>query len=305
MPTPLDPDHPIKQMSPEEKKALPENLSGQGSKVVAITTSGVAITEDGRFKKSKYFNVLTSVQDDYDEMSFTPEEMGKIGRQIGHLKHGASAAMPVICTGDSCPWRQRCVYWQIGKAPIGKQCLVELQLMKQWMLNFLEEYQVDIDNFTEMTLVSELVEVELQLYRCHLSLALDPEQATGVMDVNIGFDNQGNPVTQKQISQLIELKEKLTVRKHKLIKMLVGDRQEKYKREAALKVREARDPSSSMAQLKEQMEGLQRELGKAAEKIPIQGQVLSAETATESLPEDPSSARGGPLTPEDLLGRKK
>src|SRR5690349_18315683 len=98
MPTPLDPEHPIAKMTPEEKAALPEKVPGPGSAVAAHTLSGVAITEDGRFKKSKYLAVLASTLDEYEDQVYTPEEAKQISRQMSALKNGSTAAIPVICT---------------------------------------------------------------------------------------------------------------------------------------------------------------------------------------------------------------
>lgn len=297
MAEPVKPGSPFFGLTPEQIEKLPKQNWGHDGPSTHVTLSGLAVTADGKLRKSKWLNVLTNTVDDYSDTVLTAEEAKKI---IGHMlnfKNGSTASIPVVCTGPHCPWASRCVYMQIGKPPLAKQCLVEINLMKQWQLNYLEQYEIDIDNMTELTLVNELVEVELLLHRCNLSMSLDSEEAGGVVNQTIGFDNQGNPVQQRQISQYIELREKLLNRKHKLIKLMVGDRQEKYKKEAALKMRESTDPSSTMSQLKEQMESLQRELGKAVSNI-IPGQVveISGEKNDEKVP----SARVKPLNPDDL-----
>lgn len=306
MPKPLDPDHPIAKATDEDKKHTLAHSQhyDPATKLAEVTLSGFGIQEDGRLRKSKYFNILTNTMDDYSDVVFTKEEAQKISSHIRALKHGAMVSMPIMCAGPQCIFAARCPYEQMGKAPIGRQCIWELNLMKQWQLNYLEEYDIDPDNFTEMTLVNELVEVELHLHRCNLFLAMNPEHAIGVVDQTVGVDKQGNAITQKQISQHLELREKLYSRKHRLIKYLVGDRQEKYKKEAALKTREARDPSSSMAQLKEQMEALQRQLVKAeASLLPIQGQVVDGteENVAAKTGEGGSTREGTALHPDDIV----
>lgn len=302
MPKPLDPEHPIAKLTEEEKAALPDSKSSIGQAMgpmTHLTLSGIGITEDGRMKKTKYLNIISNTMDDYSDIILTQEEARKVLTVAITMKHGASAAMPIICTGPACIWASRCIWQQMNKAPIGKSCLLELSLMKQWQLNYLEEYEVDPDNFTEMTLVNELVEVELHLHRCNLFLSMNPEHAIGVVDQTVGIDKKGNVIFQKQISQHIELREKLFTRKHRLVKYLVGDRQEKYKKEAALKTRESRDPSSSMAQLKEQMESLQRQLTRASNGLePLPGQVVSS---SDEIIEQKSDLRENTaLHPDDL-----
>jgi hypothetical protein len=63
----------------------------------------------------------------------------------------------------------------------------------------------------------------------------------------------------------MEQKERLYNRRSKVVKLMVGDRQERYKKEAALKVKVDQDPSSQMALMRGKLEGLQRNLSKAAD----------------------------------------
>ena len=57
-----------------------------------------------------------------------------------------------------------------------------------------------------------------------------------------------------------DLNKDIANRRSKIIKLMVGDRQEKYKKEAALKVKLDSDPSSMQANMRATLEGLKREL---------------------------------------------
>lgn len=209
--------------------------------------------------RERYFNYIKTNLDDYAAVTFTAEEKIKVEKHLRKLSTGASAMIPLYCAGPACPFASRCVYQQMGKAPIGKACLIEVQLLQHWTITYMEEYQVDPDSFTEVGYCNELSEIEVMLYRLNMLLSR-PENADGTIDQTMAIGNDGTPVIQKIISPWMEQKEKLLNRRSRVIKLMVGDRQEKYKKEAALKIRESKDPSSRMADVRRQIELLQRNL---------------------------------------------
>ena len=161
------------------------------------------------------------------------------------------------------------------KAPIGKKCAIETQMLQYWRVRYLEDYSVDPNDFTEVGMISELAELELYLWRLNTQLSR-PEDAMLVTDQLIGVTPQGKKLYEKQLSPFFEAKEKLLQRKSRLVKLLVGDRQEKYKKQAALKTRAETDPSTMNAEMRKLMENL---LAK------------NRELATESQPQLPSSTK--------------
>jgi len=121
----------------------------------------------------------------------------------------------------------------------------------------MEEYNVDPENFTEVSYCSQLAEIEVYLWRINNNLA-KPENAALIVDQPVGVDSEGNPIMQQQLSPLMDLKEKLQNRMSRIVKLMVGDRQEKYKKEAALKKTDDKDPSSKQAEMRRRIEELKR-----------------------------------------------
>jgi hypothetical protein len=224
-----------------------------------VTLKGIAITEDGKLTKSGYFEFLKIDLDDYSDLEFSPDEARKISSHLRALSTGSTAMTPMYCAGPMCPFAQRCPLQSINKAPIGKQCLIEVQLMKEWIMRYIEEYDVDPNNFTEVAYVNELAEIEVLLMRLNMNIA-KAENAELIIDQEVGATNQGDPIIQKNVSPFMDLKDRLQSRRSKIIKLMVGDRQEKYKKEAALKVKLDADPSSRMAQMRTKIENLTRQL---------------------------------------------
>lgn len=282
-------------MSDEETTILPEVVeqedeesrftSKNREKKELVTFSGMARTESGKLTRHNYFRFLRNDLDDYTDLKFTPDEARKINTHLLKMSTGSSAMAPMYCGGEMCPFKSRCVFWEMGKAPLGRQCLVEVELMKQWVIDHMEEFDVDPQNFTEVAYANELAEIMIMERRLNMNLA-KAENSELVTDAVMGVDREGDPIVQKQISPFMELKDKLASRRSRIIKLMVGDRQEKYKKEAALKVKLDSDPSARMSAMRTQLENLTRQLD-TMEK--------------EAIRQTPEEERRTGLSPEDII----
>ena len=259
---------------------------------------------------------------DYDDMEVTPEEGNRIEKYMSKLTTGASAVIPLICPGGaSCPFSQNCPFWQedvrrqrenalhssdldermdaITLKPLvvkGRACLVELRLLDEWTKLFIDEYGIDDSSFTDFQMVRELAETELMMWRINNNMS-KPEHAEFTQETIVGVSKQGDTLFRTEVSALYEVKERLQNRKSKLIKLMVGDRQEKYKREAALHQRTEEDPSISAAHLRSQIDRLLYQAKTLAEKGRIEdgGGIIDVTEVNSSSPIDS-------LSPEDIIG---
>lgn len=236
-----------------------------------VTLKGAAVTTDGQLTRSNYFNFIRHDLDDYSDISMTPKQARKISQHLQKLSTGATAMVPMYCGGASlCPFADRCPYVAENIAPVGKQCALEVQLVKEYIMRIMEEYDVDPTNFTEIGFINELAEIEILLMRLNMSLSR-PENAELIIDQTTGIGPDGTPVIQKQVSPFMDQKEKLYNRRARIIKLMVGDRQEKYKKQAALKTSDNEDPSSKMSQMRSRLDSLSRALDEASKGIPTEG----------------------------------
>jgi hypothetical protein len=221
-------------------------------------------------KKTKegLLHILDQSFSDYSEIELTEAESAKLSNTLKRLSTGASSFAMLHCQGSQCPFASRCALAQMGKdqvhphgkAPVGQDCLLEATLLRDAVTSYIQEYQVDPVNFTEVNIVTELAEIEVLLWRINMQLATG-ENAMLVINQTIGFDRAtGQAIVQQQVSPLFEQKQKLAARKSKLTKLMVGDRQEKYKKEAALKQKPDADASSQMSDVKKQLQALQNKL---------------------------------------------
>ncbi len=289
------------------------------TKTIAVKLDGTLIKSDGTTKKSDLFKFLDLHPDDYSHITYTPEEAARVRAHMMHLSTGATAAIPLICAGSKCPFAQKCPFMKIDRerrkvdpaaplvTPVGLACLVEVQLLSQWTKLYIDEYDIDPNSFTEISLIRELAEIELMLWRLNNNLA-KPEHAEMVVQQDVGIDKQGNKLTRMEISSLFEAKERLNTRKARVIKLMVGDRQEKYKREAALKIRSDEDSSSSYASLRKRLDVVVRQAKtidlklKQAEGKVIEGQIEITQDTT--VPEEnmmTTTQQTSTITPEDII----
>jgi len=265
-----------------------------------IKLNGTLIKSDGTEAKSNYFKFLELQPDDYSDIAFSPEEAQRIRTHLQHLSTGASAVIPLYCGGVArCPFIAACPLARIDEdrkltnpdarsvLPVGRRCVVETNLINEWTRLYLMEYEVDEHSFTEIQLVRELAEIELMLWRLNNNLA-KPENAGLVQDTVVGVDREGRALTRKEISSIFEAKERLINRKTKLIKLMVGDRQEKYKRDAALKTRDEGDPSTSAAQLRGRINSLLKEAERSTRALQeAEGNMIDVDAKTSEIaPED-------------------
>jgi hypothetical protein len=284
-------------------------MSDEKPKTEFIKLDGTIIKSDGSQYKSNFFKYLELNPDDYSDIVYTPEQARKIRMHLMYMSTGASASVPMICGGAAkCPVAKanRCPYVKedaIAKkkdptakpiTPVGRVCPIEWNLLNEYTRFYIQEYDVPEGAFTEIQMCRELAEIEMLLHRINSSLAM-PEQADMTqMDVT-GVDREGNVLTRRTVSSLFEIKERYQNRKSKLIKLMVGDRQEKYKKEAALKQRTETDPSSSSAQLRSRLQKMLSE----AKQVDLQlkaaeGNVLAVEGTGEQ-----TGVKA--LSPEDLI----
>ena len=253
-------------MNPKKREDLESEssfTSENREKKELVSLGGTARTLSGKLTKSNYFRFLQHDLDNYDDIELDPKEAKKIHTHLQKLSTGATAMVPLYCAGNQCPFAHACPLVEINKAPLGRQCILEVQLLKEWTLRYFKEYEVDPSSFTEIGYINELAEIEILLNRLNMNLA-KPEHAELVIDQVAHISHDGTPILQKQLSPFMEQKERLYNRRSKVVKLMVGDRQERYKKEAALKVKIDQDPSSQMAHMRNKLEALQRNLTIAA-----------------------------------------
>jgi len=224
-----------------------------------VSLGGFAVSKDGTLTKSQYFKFLDYDLDDYDDIYLTPSDARRLYNHLSRLSTGGAAVVPLYCAGDKCPFASSCPLQRAGRAPVLKVCPIEGQLIKEYTRRYANEFSIDPENWTEVGYVNELAEIDIYLIRLKQIIAR-PENAELVTEQAVGVTTDGRPIVQKQISPYLDQMERFQNRKSKIIKLMVGDRQEKYKKQAALKEKDSGDTSAKMSKVKSKLDALARRL---------------------------------------------
>lgn len=201
--------------------------------------------EDGkrRIAKERFLEVLTyDVDGINDDTGYTPEEIEYIRRYISKAATGTGSAIALTCPGRAaCPFSHRCPFAQLKKEPRDKPCPLESALFTEFLIRYIEELQVDPTNMMELAYCNELAETDILIMRANKALA-KPENSEMVY-IQETVAKSGEIAQQMSVSPYLEAREKLVKRRERIIKLMVGDRQERYKKAAALKLKDNTDES--------------------------------------------------------------
>lgn len=157
---------------------------------------------------------------------------------------------------------------------ITHNCLVEAQLIVYWTQQFIEEFNVDINNFTEVQLVSELA--EFNIYELRVTKYLAEKHQTLMQDVVTSVDVTGEVIENQEVSRAFDLKERIKRNRMKVLEALMATRKERVKISA-----ERNTGTSTAAKLTELREKLDEYLGDIKKQKPIDATIISNEKNKE------------------------
>lgn len=139
-------------------------------------------------------------------------------------KTGLYAKVPITCKAEGCPYEKTCALLPYGLAPIGEKCPWETALIETRYAGYMQDYDLDTASFTDSTLVSELINIDVMLER---TKALMSAEETPITDVVAGMTESGEQFTRPEISKAYEIYERNLNRKERLLDMMMGTRKSK------------------------------------------------------------------------------
>ncbi|MBU1134831.1 MAG: hypothetical protein KJ569_07975 [Candidatus Omnitrophica bacterium] len=247
-----------------------------------ISLSGLGVTSDGKLIKRDFFTAMDGYRDPSNDMWLTREDAKKLQRYMISLMTGSTAVAPLICCGPRCPTSNVCPFIvgeMAATPPLGRSCPVEAAVMKQKKRMYIDEYGISMESPTELSLIDELVLIEI--YEARVAAQLAKEQdANLTAEVVIGADREGEPILSRQVSPLWEIMERLSSKKHRIIKRMVGDRQEKYKKQAAVRERSEGDASQTWASTRDLVQKMRQQ----AQVLEAEADRIAADNAKEVQP---------------------
>lgn len=181
----------------------------------------------------------------------SPKGMEAIRISVGmaKTKHGLYAAIPMLCKAEACPYASVCPLVNMGAAPEGERCPLEIaQILKQYE-EYKNEFSTDERNIVDMGFIKDLIDCDIQIFRAENKMAVDGDF---LEDVVVTITEGGEEITNRQISQASNYKDKAQAKKHKILQLMNSTRKDK----AGDKLSVVLDPSSYAARLMEQAQAM-------------------------------------------------
>lgn len=180
----------------------------------------------------------------------------KHGVAMNKTTHGLYASVPMICKGAECQYAEVCPMLQQGYDPSGERCPLEISLILTKFEDYKKKFMInenDPDDYVDLTLIKDLIDYDVQVMRAENKMAIDGDF---VEDNVVGIGDGGDPIIQKQISKAAEYKDKIMVKKHRVLELMNSTRKDK----AGAKLTVQMDPSTYAAQLLSQIEQMPGEV---------------------------------------------
>ena len=174
-------------------------------------------------------------------------EAVRIAQAMATSKSGLYANIPIVCKGSKCPYNETCSMVSVGidvDALIGQRCPVEIAEIMQRFNWYIGHLGVESDNIVDLSMVKELVDIDIMLERASKRMA---QEGDFIEMVAVGVSESGDPIRRPEIRKSVDFKERMQKRKNDLLTLLNSTRKDK----AGSKLTIEMDPSTYAASLME------------------------------------------------------
>jgi hypothetical protein len=157
------------------------------------------------------------------------------------------ASIPIVCKGKDCPFMATCGMDAAGidvTQLIGQRCPMEIQFIIDKFDKYKEELDIDQEAEIDLSLVKELVDLDVMIRRADLKMA---QEGDFVEQVAVSINMKGQIIKRSELSKSVDLKDKMLKKRHDILQLLNSTRKDK----AGSKLTISMDPSSYAAMLLE------------------------------------------------------
>lgn len=158
------------------------------------------------------------------EISEKGKEAIRVAVGMAQIKHGLIAGVPILCKGAGCPFKDTCYLFAEGLDVPGERCPIEIAAIVQRFDAYMEELHIKTEDTTDMSLLKNLVDIEIQLVRADRKMAVSADLIEEVVAA-VGHD--GTPYYRPEISKAAEYKVKLLSEHSRILSYLHATRKDK------------------------------------------------------------------------------
>lgn len=210
----------------------------------------------------------------------TPEEMSHISQHFRSHRAGIPKFTPLICKGPDCEFASECVLVQQGiQPPVGRQCFVELNLIRTWMQGMADELELEGNNFFDVASIGAIAINKIIMKRALGVLAREPL----VVESFRAMTPDGDPVFENKANPAIAILREFTKLNQEIYRDMMVTRREKSK-DAARKII---SPTEAAERLRERMKQVEVGLAEGRKTLVEHrqslkvGEVIDAEFSVE------------------------
>lgn len=135
-------------------------------------------------------------------------------------RYGLLASVPMICRGSKCPFYEAC-FIPRSERKKGERCPIEVATILDRFERYVKQLNVEEDNIVDLSLIRELVDIEVQMVRADMKLAID---ADFVEQVVAGIDQQGQAWHKPELHKAVDYKDRLRRERHRILDLLASTR---------------------------------------------------------------------------------
>lgn len=201
----------------EESEATNKKLEKKEN-MLPVTSTGLE-SVDNMMKAYYDEETLKHIQISEEKVKILARELRKFSSNMSRY------SIPMICKATKCPMASRCPLLKAGIAPLGHSCPIEMMLIDQSEMAYMDDLGIDKQSKIEMDLVHDMIEADIMDWRTSQNIS-----EHGLFDWNtIGVSERGEPIVKKEEAIAIGIKLKFKARKDKLREDLMATRKMRAK----------------------------------------------------------------------------
>jgi hypothetical protein len=204
------------------------------SALSVLENTNTSLVEDKYFRGTLFPMIQNYLP---KEMELSESDKVTIVKGVQKRLNGLTAGIPVKCYGDRCPFKESCPLHQIGKAPEGEPCPIEAMVLDLYTKRYLDEFEVESDNFSEVTTMTMLAATHIMEMRAFQAIGRDDSAGSpdGIIKNVVGYTADEDPITQYQEHPGYSIIERAWKWRTKLLESLGATRKDKLANGDSLK----------------------------------------------------------------------
>ena len=214
----------------------------------------------------------------YPELKLSVAGAKKVKSFIQNMRLGGASGVVLVCAGDRCEFNVACPLYQEKAHPLEQPCPLEAIVIMDTRAELSSLVELDTRNPIIRGYISELTNIATLMWRCQMKLAYDHHDV--IQQVPTIVTPEGTVHTKSEASPILEILDRLSNRRSRILKELALTEESRWRREAALGQKSEDSLSRTQAARKAAIQGMQGILPSAM--IPPSHVTLPGDSAKEN-----------------------